>query len=175
MNSKQILKSFLIFLITIHFSLILIGQGEDQGWLMFKNKTVENINNNYINPYFEQGWGMFAPNPPIGNEYMVLQFSNKHYRSDFINIHELVKQNSLNNFFSIDQRLIKYLDECNSDILSKKFDFTDNKKLLEKSYGLKSILNYSKIVLSKQKKFLKNTFVNDTIKVDVYIIYEPFN
>jgi hypothetical protein len=165
----------LMVLLLIHFTLIIATQCYDQGWELMRLKYIEKINNNYVNLYFEQSWSMFSPNPPKGNEYVCIKFHSQTITTKTINIHEKIKQNSFKTPFSLDQRTIKYLSECYSDILLKKNLGYSNNELIEKSHGLQSILNYSKIVLSKQKDFLKNINANDSIKIDVYLIQEPLN
>ena len=118
---------------------------------------------------------MFSPNPPQGNEYICIKFHTKDRMSKIIDIHEKIKQNSFKTPFSLDQRTIKYLSECYSNILVKKDLGYSSHKLVQKSYGLQSILNYSKIVLSKQKEFLESINENDSIKIDLYLVQESLN
>lgn len=171
----KIYSWILIVILSLHFTIIIATQCYNQGWEFTRLKCIEKINDNYVNPYFEQSWTMFSPNPPQGNEYICIKFHTKNRMTKTINIHERIKQNNFKIPFSLDQRTIKYLSECYSDILANKNLGYSNHKLFQKSNGLQSILNYSKIVLSKQKEFLKNSNANDSIKIDLYLVQEPLN
>jgi Family of unknown function (DUF5819) len=171
----KIYSRVVLILLIIHFCLIILTQCYDQGWGFIKFKFIEKINYSYVNPYFEQSWSMFSPNPPKGNEYICLKFYSKTCSSKMINIHQKIMENSFKKPFSLDQRTIKYLNECYSDLLINKNLRYSNNELIEKSHGIQSIMNYSKIVLMKQKDFLKRTNENDSIKIDIYLVQEPLN
>ncbi|WP_059015033.1 DUF5819 family protein, partial [Flavobacterium psychrophilum] len=150
MTTKKIFAYSTIVLLSIHFILVLLNQCYQQNWAYFKTKPIEQINSNYINPFFEQNWGMFAPNPPHGNQYIVVQFYTKKDSTELINIHEKIMQSSFKRFFSLDQRILKYFNSCYNDIIIKKSNKYSNEEMIKKSHGLQSILNYSRIVLQKQ-------------------------
>ncbi|QTE21837.1 DUF5819 family protein [Polaribacter cellanae] len=168
------LKILIISVIVLHFLLISIGQLRDLGYI--NNSFAKHINDSYIIPYFEQSWSMFAPNPPKGNQYFVVKYKINN-DSLTLDIHEQVRKGSVLSLFNINQRLLKYQNECYNDILrkleSKKISFSNIN--VSNSHGLESILNYSKIVLKKQLKFLSNIKSTDSIKVDIYLIDEPLN
>ena len=167
---KFILKSTLI----IHFIFIITGQIRDLGFI--KNEYTKKIENNYISPYFEQNWSMFSPNPPTGNQYIVLSFRCKN-NNLVLDIHEQVRKGSIFSFLNINQRLLKYQSECYNDILTK----IELKKIIlnnvdsRKSHGLQSILNYAKIALIKQSVFLKSINSKDSITTDIYLVDHPLN
>lgn len=175
LSKINIYNIVLITILSIHFLLIITGQCYDQGWNFINNKFTSKINENYITPYFEQNWCMFAPTPPQGNEYIAIRFHTAKISSPVINIHEKIKNDNFKKPFSLDQRTIKYLSECYSDVLTKHSEGNTNKELMKKSNGILSILNYSKIVLLKQKGFLNQVGLNDTINVDLYLINEPLS
>lgn len=176
MLTKEKVFYFSIYVVLFfHFSMIILTQCYDQGWKIFKIKYIERINENYISPFFEQNWGMFAPNPPKANEYFIVKFHTNLKSSKYIDIHYPVIKSSFANPFSLDQRTIKYFSECYNDIAEKYNKGYTNQAFVRKSYGLKSILNYSKIVLSKQKAFLDSVVENDSIKIDLYLVNEPLN
>ncbi len=170
---KKVFYFFISSVLFFHYSLVILIQCYDQGWKIFKTKNIETINKNYITPFFEQNWGMFAPNPPKSNEYFIIKFHTNSKTSKFIDIHTAVINSSFSNPFSIDQRTIKYFSECYNDIAKNINKGYSNQDFLKKSYGLQSILNYSKIVLSNQTAFLNSIKPNDSIKVVLYLINEP--
>lgn len=176
MNKVNIVfKGVIISLIFIHFILVGLTQSYDLGLPFLQSDNVKKINDYYIFPYFEQNWGMFAPNPPHGNEYIIIQFYSKKIISNPIDIHEKIKQSSFGNPFSLNQRIIKYFSECYNDIIEKKAKGLSNNELEVKSHGLKALLNYSKIVLKNQTEFLKQIKSKDTIKMNIYLMNEPLN
>jgi hypothetical protein len=175
MTSKKIFTYSLIGLLTLHFIFVLLNQCYQQNWVISKNKQMEKINTNYMNPYFEQHWGMFAPNPPHGNQYIAVQFYTKKDSTELINIHQKILQSSFKRKFSIDQRILKYFNTCYNDILIKGGYKYSNSEFLEKSHGLQSILNYSKIVLLKHNEYLQKIKSNDSIYIDLYLVDEPLN
>jgi Family of unknown function (DUF5819) len=174
-NRNKLYSSFLVGLLSIYFLIILLTQCYDQGWSFFKIQSIQTLKENYVSPFFEQNWGMFSPNPPHGNEYIMVKFHTQNKTTKLINIHEKIKESSFKNPFSLNQRIIKYFNECYGDISSKNSIGYSNKEFIKKSYGLQSILNYSKIVLKKQTEFLDGINHNDTIKIDLYLVQEPLN
>ncbi|MCC9017353.1 DUF5819 family protein [Flavobacterium lipolyticum] len=175
LKHTKIYRLIIISFLSFHFLLIISTQCYNQGWSFFNYEILEKIDDNYINPYFEQNWCMFAPEPPQGNEYIILKFHSKSINSPLIDIHEQIKNNSFRNPFSLDQRIIKYMSECYNDIMINHTRGYTTEKLLQKSNGLLSILNYSKIVLTKQEKFLHQIAPHDSIKLNVYLINEPLS
>ena len=133
------------------------------------------MKNDYALPFFEQNWGMFSPNPPMGNHFFLIKFESDNTESNFIDIHKNVRENSFNSFFSIDQRIIKYFAECYNDIIRKKNRGIVVEQNIHLSHGLESIINYSKIVLSNQNDFLKKVDSNDSIFVKIYLVDEKLN
>ena len=155
--TKKVFVYISIIFLSVHFIFILLIQCYQQNWALFKNSSIEEINLAYVTPYFEQNWAMFAPNPPQGNQFIALQFYTKKDSTELVNIHQKVLENSFRNVFSINQRILKYFNGCYNNIIIKKTSDTNNYELLKKSHGLQSILNYSKIVLGNQEKFIKKS------------------
>lgn len=58
------LKIILIVLLVCHFTLIVINQFDYLKYIRTNNKLNE-LAEKYTNPFFEQNWGMFSPNPPL--------------------------------------------------------------------------------------------------------------
>lgn len=167
-------KNILFIIISFHFLLIIIGQLGELGYL--NNTLSKNIKNKYIVPFFEQNWGMFAPNPPRGNQYFIISYKTN-TDSITLDIHEKIRQGSILSIFNINQRILKYQNECYNDIIkklnNKKLDLSKIEK--NKSHGLESILNYSKLVLIKQKEYIEKLASTDSIKVNIYLVNESLN
>jgi hypothetical protein len=174
-TSIKIYTAFIGLLLSIYFIIVILTQCYDQGWSVFQIKPLQTVKEHYVAPFFEQNWGMFSPNPPHGNEYIILKFHTQYNTTKPINIHEKIKENSFKNPFSLNQRIIKYFNECYGDISSRSNKGYSNDEFIRNSHGLESILNYSKIVLKNQTDFLKAINPNDTIKVDLYLMQEPLN
>ncbi|ADX67057.1 DUF5819 family protein [Weeksella virosa] len=169
-------KTFTIVLkiiFSVYFLFIIFIQVYDQNF--FESEKVGKIKNKYALPFFEQNWGMFSPNPPMGNHYFLVKFESGNIESDYIDIHKKVREKSFNSLFSIDQRIIKYFAECYNDIVRKKSKNINIEKNIHSSHGLESILNYSKIVLNNQRDFLEKTSPNDSVFVKIYLIDEQLN
>ncbi len=175
LNKEKVFYFVTSVVLYFHFSTIILTQCYEQGWKVFKTTYIKSINKNYISPFFEQNWGMFAPNPPNANEYFIIKFHTNLKNSKYIDIHYPIVKSSFANPFSLDQRTIKYFSECYNDIAEKYNKGYTNQEFIRKSYGLQSILNYSKIVLSKQNAFLNSVLENDSIKIDLYLVNEPLN
>jgi len=169
----KILKYALIVAITMHFLCVVIVQLYDLGYL--KNSISEKIQKHYILPFFEQNWGMFAPNPPRGNQYFVVRFYTNQNDTLTINIHKKVLENSTFGLFNNNQRLLKYQNECYNDIINKissqKLNLTNPD--VSQSHGLESILNYSEIALAKQTSFLEK--INDSVFIDLILVDEALS
>lgn len=166
------LKNFILLILVIHFTFVVIVQFYDLGYT--NNRIAEKIKNNYITPFFEQNWGMFAPTPPHGNQYFVIKFHTDK-DSIIVDIHEDIKNNSNRGFLNINQRLLKYQNSCYNDIIKKRSIGRLNNiyKDKNKSHGLESILNYSKLTLKNQKAFLNTISDKDSVFIDIYLINEP--
>lgn len=171
--SKKTYTIVLKIFFSSYFLFIILFQVYDQNY--FKSETVGKIKNSYALPFFEQNWGMFSPNPPMGNHYFLLKFKSKNAESSFIDIHKNVRDGSFNSFFSIDQRIIKYFAECYNDIIRKKNRGIIVEQNIDLSHGLESILNYSKIVLKNQNDFLEKVNSQDSIFVKIYLVDEKLN
>lgn len=170
---KKIFTIVLKILFSSYFLFIILIQVYDQNY--FESEKIGEIKNKYALPFLEQNWGMFSPNPPMGNHYFLVKFESGNTESDFIDIHKKVREKSFNSLFSIDQRIIKYFAECYNDIVRKKSKNINIEKNIHSSHGLESILNYSKIVLNNQKDFLEKTSPNDSVFVKIYLIDEQLN
>lgn len=168
------MQKLIIVLLICHFSCVILVQFYDLQYI--KTEKVKKIRDFYIIPYFEQNWGMFAPNPPQGNQYFLIKFHSGN-NNVVIDIHKKIKENSDRGLFNLDQRLLKYQNECYNDIVNKILQ----KKLsitlpnVNESYGLQSILNYSKFSLKQQTEFLRKLAPNDIIYADVYLMDMPLN
>jgi hypothetical protein len=171
--SKKTYTIVLKIFFSSYFLFLILFQVYDQNY--FKSETVGKIKNSYALPFFEQNWGMFSPNPPMGNHYFLLKFESKNAESSFIDIHKNVRDGSFNSFFSIDQRIIKYFAECYNDIIRKKNRGIIVEQNIDLSHGLESILNYSKIVLKNQNNFLEKVNSQDSIFVKIYLVDEKLN
>lgn len=172
MNNKIYTKTLTV-LVASYFFFIVLFQVYDQDY--FKSEIVGNIKNDYALPFFEQNWGMFSPNPPMGNHFFLIKFESNNTESDLIDIHKSVRENSFSSFFSIDQRIIKYFAECYNDIIRKKSKGIVVEQNIHSSHGLESILNYSKIVLKSQRDFLEKIDSNDSIFIKIYLVDEKLN
>lgn len=168
-NMKIVIFRWIVLgVIIIHFAFIGINQLVSLGYI--NNSSF--LDNNYINLYFEQHWSMFSPNPPKGNQYFVVKYKTEK-DTITIDINEKIRKGSLVSIFNINQRILKYQNECYNDILRDIEEKGIHTKEIKssKSYGLNSILNYSKIVLNKQNYFSKD----NNVFVDIYLIDEQLN
>ncbi len=174
------LKVILILFISVYFGSIILVQGYEQEWHFMQSSSIKKLNENYILPFFEQNWNMFAPNPPDGKRVIAVQFYSKYKgkKTDstaVLNLHDKVSNQNKKVFFSLNQRLIKYFSDCYNNV-SKEAERYKNKKELEKnSSGLKSLKNYARFVLIHQKDFLKRTPYNDSIFCSFYFIHYPLH
>lgn len=162
-------KTLIISVICIHFSFIIISQLQDINVL--NNHFSKKVNKHYILPFFEQNWGMFSPDPPQGNQYIMIKFRIND-KSILVNPHQTILRNSIRGFLNLDQRLMKYQIECFNDIV-KKYQtgkLAVNNPNIQKSVGLQSTINYSLFILYKQKDFIKHAKPSDSIFIDLYLI-----
>ncbi|MGN7757591.1 DUF5819 family protein [Chryseobacterium sp. 22532] len=167
----KLLKNFTIGCLSIHFLFVILVQFYDLDYT--KNGTIKKIKDFYINPFFEQNWGMFSPTPPHGNQYFIIKY-HTNTNNITIDIHEDIKNNSNQGLFNINQRLLKYQNGCYNDIIQKisKGNLDRIYADKSKSHGLESILNYSKLTLKNQKSFLDKINNKDSVFVDIYLINE---
>lgn len=163
------IKILIITLISLHFIFIIISQLYELN--IFNNKYSKIVDEYYILPYFEQHWGMFSPNPPQGNQFIMIKFRSSG-KSIVIDLHEKIRKNSNKKFLNLDQRLMKYQTECFNDIMNKlqTKEISLNNPNVKKSKGLQSTMNYSLFVLKKQKDFVNQLKPSDSIFVDFYLI-----
>jgi len=175
MNLKLFLKYTLITAITIHFICVVIVQLYDLGYLK-KSIITESIQKHYILPFFEQNWGMFAPNPPQGNQYFLVRFYTNKNDTITLDIHQKILENSTFGLLNNNQRILKYQNECYNDIInkisSKKINLTNPD--VSQSHGLESIINYCEFTLTKQNDFLEK-ITTDSIFVDLVLIDEALS
>ncbi len=171
---KKLKVIFKVFLVC-HFTLIVINQFDYFKYIKIDNKLNE-LAKKYTNPFFEQNWGMFAPNPPHGNQYVIVKYKTKN-DSLLIDIHQKISESSIFSIFSINQRILKYQNECYNDIIKKVHSktITFNNINIHNSHGLESLLNYSKFSLLAQNKFSQNIKDNDSVFVDLYLMDEILN
>jgi len=165
------LQILVVVLLVCHFLLIIINQLDNLNYI--KNSKLTEFAERYTNPFFEQNWGMFAPNPPRGNQYVIVKYKFKK-DSLVLDIHDKISQNSIFSIFSINQRVLKYQNECYNDIINKlnakKISFDSIN--VHKSHGIESLLNYSRFTLYNQDVFLKKVQHNDSVFVDFYLVDE---
>lgn len=161
------IKLFIIILITIHFSFIITSQLRELKILDTHLSKI--IESHYILPFFEQNWGMFSPNPPQGNQFIMIKFKT-YQDSIIIDPHKNIRNNSNGGFLNLDQRLLKYQAECFNDIIEKNNQLNSNSCNDKKNYGLLSFINYSLFILKNQKSFTKNLKSSDLIYIDLYLI-----
>ena len=149
---------------------IIIVQCRQLGYIPASNKIAEIVEFNYVTPFFEQNWGMFSPNPPKGKKYIAIEFFTEENKTALLNIHEAISQNNKQEYFSLNQRLLKYLIECANEVASLKG--VNEKEVINNSFAVQSIKNYALYVLKKQDKFLSNIQAKDSVFINLYVIDE---
>lgn len=162
-------KTFFIILISLHFILIIVSQLKELKIL--NNKFSQMVEHYYTLPYLEQNWGMFSPNPPQGNQFIMIKFRTNN-SSVLIDSHKKIRENSNKGFLNLDQRLMKYQIECFNDIINKiqANELDLDKPNIKNSIGLQSTMNYSLFVLKKQEGIIENSKPTDSIFIDLYLI-----
>lgn len=157
----------------VHFLFVLLDQARDQGWKVFNNKFTNWISYQYMLPFWEQHWSMFSPNPPAGAQYFVFEYYSGYHHSPMVDIHSKVREGSFASFFSLDQRVIKYFLECYNDIILDGQQDASAKNLEATSHGFRSIKQYAKMTLQKQKDWMTDVHANDSVFVKMYLVNEP--
>ncbi|MFD2905859.1 DUF5819 family protein [Sphingobacterium anhuiense] len=170
--------SFFIIRIALIIHLSIIGLYLSQNYI--KGIINPKFSNKYVEPIFEQNWGMFS-NVPTGNINCLIRFSNKTDTTSWYNITTpLYERNAF--LLSIDQRLSKYLDGVSNEIIAKHStaiinskDIKDSTKrvtyidnYIKNSFCFKSLINYSKNIYYTTTKHKENSD-----KVQIMFIYEP--
>jgi len=175
---KAINKLIYILFIS-HFLVLFIYLIGDLEYLPKSYRSSIEWTNNYINPFFEQRWGMFAPNPPIYNMNIYVQYitptATQVKYSTWYDIHSpIINQNS-SSYFSVNQRLLKYFHGCAMEVYQA--GFPDSTKLsdslindaMHNTYGYRSLRRYARIVYSNQFKQFSNKKVKFKLKfVNIY-------
>lgn len=132
----------------------------------------------YIDPFFEQDWGMFAPVPPSSNLHVFMQYrvvkAGQATTSPWYDVYSPILAQNHSSFFSLNQRLMKYFHGATMNVYKAKNTLTDTtatvvNQAITRSYGYKSLRNYAKIVLSNKNElaaagdttYLKIKFIND--------------
>lgn len=134
----------------------------------------------YINPVFEQNWGMFST-PPISTRKVFFQYMivNKKdtITSGWYDINASLYEFNNKHYFSIAQRLIKYESSCINSIL-RDAETCKNQNIetcITKSTGFKSLKKYAGIVLNKtslNKKLTGKVYFKMKIFEDFFPDYE---
>ena len=125
----------------------------------------------YVDPFFNQTWTLFSPNPINSNMSILVKFnynkSDEINSTDWLDICEPLRESRKNSFINPIQRIQKFLQSSMSDVtetyriaienISKKDTLSKNSELKDKyindlissSSGHQSILEYSKYVFNK--------------------------
>lgn len=130
---------------------------------VFKSNFTKHVEKYYFLPVFEQSWSMFAPTPPSGEDYIVLDFYTQKTNDTIpfflmkaLDIHKPILLHSFTSYFGLSQRISKYFTECFNDLLEhelkNKITFQYNNQNYIYSYGLQSIKNYARIAFNKYYK-----------------------
>lgn len=160
-----------------HFAVLFIYLTGDLELLPKEFAKYTKWTNKYVNPFFEQNWGMFAPNPPTSNlhvfvQYIIPEANSKKY-STWYDIYSPVISQNHHSYFSLNQRLLKYFHGCTMEVYNAGFeDTTTTSKVgktahIRNSYGYQSLKKYARIsynslgqpALSKDVKF-RFKFIN---------------
>jgi hypothetical protein len=177
MKVVKIYKITLVSIISIHFFIVILLQCYQQKWTSVEYSILDKLESFYMLPFFEQNWSMFSPNPPTGKKYIALEFytkknNEKNITSSILNIHDPISKENLQTYFSLNQRLIKYFVECSNEIIIKSKTYKTPKELNSNSNAFRSIKNYSKFVLFKQKEFLNKINTKDSVFMNLFIVSE---
>jgi hypothetical protein len=178
-NFMRIFNKLILLLFISHFTILFIYLVGDLEYLPKKYNSYTEWTNHYINPFFEQRWGMFAPNPPVYNMSIYVQYiipvgNHKKY-SIWYDIHSPVINQNNNSYFSVNQRLLKYFHGCAMEVYLA--GFTDTTKLpnnvindaIRKTYGYRSLRRYARIVYNNQFQQFPSKQVRFRLKfVNVY-------
>lgn len=188
--NKIIFKGLFILLI-IHFILITIYNAKNKNLATMKYQNVFSFSNDYVAPFFEQNWSMFAPNPPVSTiaclmKFKIIKENGRTLETKYLNIHKPVVLAGRSSIFSLDQRLLKYMHGCISDIISKKNTYllagnsskqTDQNALPPylqiHSPGYKSLKSYAKAVY-RSSSFPYKIVESDRIFVKMKITDDHF-
>lgn len=159
-------------------------------------KNVRNMTEKYIHPIFEQNWSMFS-SPGISNKYVLLQYqlidsiSHDTLETQWFDINKPLLQFNQKYYFSISQRLIKYVSGCINNIyqvagnatnsIQKNINLKNNlvassafvfKSLQTKSSGYYCLRAYAKSLFSKLAIANRNKY--QTVWFQIKIIDDTF-
>ena len=157
----------------LHFFVVILYQIS----MIYPNQRqlsfVSIIHNNYLVPFFEQSWSMFAPNPPTTTDRVLLKYRIGKIETEWIDISQPNIEGNRHSYFSVNQRIMKYLHGILSKIQSdsKKLEGEKNVNYdkVRSSVGYRSLQQYAKLVLNKkysrviknEKVFLMVRVIND--------------
>jgi len=162
----------------LHFSVLFIYLTGSLEILPAKCRAYTQWTTHYIDPFFEQDWGMFAPVPPSSNLHVFMQYrtvkGGQATTSPWYDVYSPILTQNQSSFFSLNQRLMKYFHGATMNVYKAKNTLTDTSaaaanQAVTHSYGYKSLRNYAKIVLSNKggltatgdTTYLKIKFIND--------------
>jgi len=86
----------------------------------YNNKSIYTFFVRVGDPFLEQHWNMFAPNPPSSDKKILIKLYNSEKESidsSWIELTGTIRDNNRYNFFGSSQRLIKYLHGTTDPIL----------------------------------------------------------
>jgi hypothetical protein len=155
----KFINRLILTLFVSHFVIIFFYLVGDLDFLPKKYNPYIEWTNQYVNPFFEQRWGMFAPNPPIYNMHIYIQYivpvGNQVEHSSWYDIYSPIISQNYSSYFSVNQRLLKYFHGCAMEVYET--GFADTTKLnktynanMRKTFGYRSLKRYAKIVYSNQ-------------------------
>jgi len=142
-------------LFCLHFGVLFIYLLGSLELLPPSYKAYTKWTTHYIEPLFEQDWGMFAPVPPSSNLHVFMQYKvvkdGKSTTSLWYDVYSPVIEQNNTSFFSLNQRLMKYFHGTTMNVYRAKNKAGDTAMtvvapLIAHSYGYKSLRNYAKIV-----------------------------
>lgn len=151
--------SVFVFFVIFHFSIVFIALASDY----LKLNKIESVTYYYMYPFFEQHWGMFAPNPPSSSLEVLVAYMNQEGDStDFFNLSNSLILNNKAVYFGLSQRLIKYFHgTINSLLKGYPLETSDLTKeniedILAKNPGFQCIKAYVNIHQGQMEEFNQN-------------------
>lgn len=184
---KSYLRQFYFFfvcLLIIHFSILVVSLSSK--YVPYPELVTQKVSK-WVNPFFEQDWGMFS-NPPKGDDFCLVRFrgvkDGKELTSSWYNVTFPLNERGML-LLSLDQRLAKYMSGITFNIQEvQKKGIRDSKKLKDQSKraqaikerimrcsGYNSMILYSRHVFDNLK--IQGLDKNQ-VKVQIKIVHERF-